>query len=314
MKHLILWGLSAAAIGSAHAQAVTKFVIGTAPGAGVDHITRQIADAMGPIMKRTIVVENRVGASGNVAAEYVAKAPPDGNTVLITYSIHPVIGSLFPNLRFDPIKDFRSVGLIATSPYAIVANPKVPGSTLKKMLALAKTQGRTIKFASTGQGSPQHLMMERLKKQTGVDIQMVQYKSAAPGMTDVIGGHLDFMVASIAFCEPQVKAGKVKVLAVTSEERLPEFPDAPTVTQNGYQGYVTDGWFAMLLPAKTPPAVVKEYNEALNQVLSSPVVREKFRTQYLTPRPGKPEVLDNLIRTEAARWKQVITSLNIKPE
>jgi tripartite-type tricarboxylate transporter receptor subunit TctC len=314
IRHLVLSGLCAVAVCSAHAQAVTKFVIGTAPGAGVDSITRQIAEAMAPILQRTIVVENRVGASGNLAAEYVARAPADGNTVLITYSIHPVIGSLFPNLRFDPIKDFHSVGLIATTPYAIVANPKLPGSDLKEMLALAKTQGHSLNFASTGLGSPQHLMMERLKQQTGVDIRMVHYKSAAPAQTDVIGGHLDFMVASIAFAEPQVKAGKLKVVAVTSEERLPQFPDAPTVTQSGYKGFVTDGWFAMLLPAKTPPAVVKEYNDALNQALSTPALREKFRAQHLRPTPGKPEVLDALIRSEAAKWKEVITTLNIKAE
>lgn len=313
-KPLVLSFLMAVAACGAAAQPVTKFVIGTAPGAGVDNITRQVADAMSTIMKRTIVVENRVGASGNVAAEHVARALPDGNTVLITYSIHPVIGSLFTNLRFDPIKDFRAVGLIATTPYAIVANPKLPGSGLKEMLAIAKTQGRTLNFASTGLGSPQHLMMERLRAQTGVSMNMVHYKSAAPALTDVVGGHLDFMVASIAFAEPNVKAGKVKVLAVTSEERLPQFPDAPTVTQSGYKGFVTDGWFAMLLPAKTPPTLVKEYNDALNQALTSPAIREKFQAQLLTPRPGKPEMLDALIRDEAAKWKQVITSLNIKPE
>lgn len=313
-RQLIFSAFFALAASTATAQPATKFVIGTSPGAGVDNITRQVADAMSTIMKRTIVVDNRVGASGNIAAEYVAKAPPDGNTVLVTYSIHPVIGSLFKYLRFDPVKDFSAVGLIATTPYAIVANPKVPGSTLKEMLALAKTQGRTLNFASTGLGSPQHLMMERLKTQTGVGMNMVHYKSAAPALTDVIGGHLDFMVASIAFAEPQVKAGKVKVLAVTSEERLPQFRDAPTVTQSGYKGFVTDGWFAMLLPAKTPSAIVKEYNDALNQALQSPALREKFQTQTLMPRPGKPEVLDALIRDEAAKWKQVITSLNIKPE
>ncbi|MDO9435941.1 tripartite tricarboxylate transporter substrate binding protein [Hydrogenophaga sp.] len=313
-KHLMLSALVAVATCGATAQPVTKFVIGTSPGAGVDNITRLVADSMSTIMKRTIVVENRVGASGNVAAEHVAKALPDGKTVLITYSIHPVIGSLFPNLRFDPIKDFRAVGLIATTPYAIVAHPKLPGTTLKEMLALAKTQGRTLNFASTGLGSPQHLMMERLKQQTGVGMNMVHYKSAAPALTDVVGGHLDFMVASIAFADPQVKAGKIKVLAVTSEERLPQFPDAPTVTQSSYKGFVTDGWFAMLLPAKTPPALVKEYNDALNQALTSPAIREKFQAQLLTPRPGKPEVLDDLIRDEAVKWKQVITSLNIKPE
>lgn len=313
-KHLIAAGLLASTLSSAHAQQVTKFVIGVAPGAGLDNITRIVAEPMAAIMKRTIIVDNRVGASGNIAAEFVAKAPPDGTTALVTYNVHPVLGSLFPNLRFDPVKDFRSVGVIATTPYAIVANSKLSGATLKEMLALAKTQGRTLNFGSIGQGSPQHLMMERLKEQTGVDIRMVHYKSATPAQIDVIAGHVDFMISTIAFCEPQVKAGKLKALAVTSQERLPQFPDAPTVTESGYKGFITDGWYAILLPAKTPPAVVKEYNDALNQVLASPAIREKFQPLVLTPKPGAPEVLDTWMRNDAVMWKKVITSLNIKPE
>jgi tripartite-type tricarboxylate transporter receptor subunit TctC len=314
MKFLIAAALSAGAFGGAYAQQVTKFVTGVAPGASVDTVTRTIAESMARVMKRTIVVENRVGASGNIAAEYVARAPADGTTALVTYNIHPSVGSLFTNLRFDPVKDFRAVGVIATTPYALVANPKVPGATLKEVLALAMVQGRSLTFASTGLGSPQHLSMERLKEQTGVDIRMVHYKSAAPGQTDVIGGHVDIMLSTIGFCEPQVKAGKLKVLAVTSEKRLPQFPDAPTVAESGYKGLITDGWYALLLPAKTPAPVVKEFNDALNQALASPAVQEKFHSMVLTPKPGAPEVLDRWIREEAASSRKLITSLGIKAE
>lgn len=313
MKHLIA-AFSVAALCSAHAQPVTKFVTGVAPGASVDAVTRTIAASMADVMKRTIVVDNRPGASGNIAAEYVAKAPADGTTALVTYNIHSVVGSLYANLRFDPIKDFRAVGVIATTPYALVANPKVPGSTLKEMLDMAKAQGRSLTFASTGLGSPQHLSMERLKEKTGVDIRVIHYKSAAPGQIDVIAGHVDFMISTIGFCEPQVKAGKLKVLAVTNEERLSQFPDAPTVAESGYKGLITDGWYALMLPAKTPPAIVKSYNDALNQALASPAVRDKFQGMVLTPRPGAPELLDTWMHDEAAIAKKLITSLNIKLE
>jgi tripartite-type tricarboxylate transporter receptor subunit TctC len=299
---------------AAHAQQVTKFVTGSAPGGGVDYIGRVVGEAMGPLLGRTIIVENKPGASYNIAADFVAKAPPDGNTVLVTFNVHPIAGALHPNLPFDPVRDFRAIGIMATTPYALVANPQLPGSNLKEVIALAKTQGRSLTFASIGLGTPQHLMLERLKQQTGLDIRMVHYKNASTGQTDVVAGHVDFILSTIAFCEPLVKAGKLKVLAVTSNERLPQVPDAATVKESGYQGFITDGWYAMLVPAKTPESTVHAYNDALNKVLSMPATQDKFRRAGLTPTPGGPELLDRQIREDAAMWKKVITDQGIKPE
>ena len=301
-------------LNGALAQQVTKFITGSAAGGGVDNVTRILAESMAGPMGRTIVVENRPGASYNIAAEAVAKAAADGNTALVTFNVHPISGALHPALPFDPVKDFRAVGMIATTPYVIVANPKLPGSNLKETLALAKTQGRTLNFASIGLGTPQHLMMERLKQETGVDIRMVHYKNPSLGQTDVMAGHVDFIISTVAFCEPLVKAGKLKALAVTSKDRLPQFPDAPTVTESGYRGFVTDGWYAMLLPAKTPAPVVKAYNDALNAALASPAVLQKFQNSGLTATPGAPDVLDRTIREDAAVWKKIITDQGIKPE
>lgn len=298
----------------AQAQQATKFITGSAAGGGVDNVARQLAEAMGTIMGRTIIVDNRPGASYNIAADAVAKAPADGNTALVTFNVHPISGALHPTLPFDPVKDFRAVGMIATTPYVIAANPKLPGSNLKEVLALAKTQGRTLNFASIGLGTPQHLMMERLKQQTGVDIRMVHYKNPSAGQTDVIAGHVDFIISTVAFCESLVKAGKLKALAVTSMERLAQFPEVPTVTEGGYKGFITDGWYAMMLPAKTPVPLVKAYNDALNAALSTPAVRQKFQAVGLTPTPGTPEVLDVTVREDAAMWKRIITDQNIKAE
>jgi len=307
-----LLGLSTLA--AAQIQNATRFVTGSAPGGGVDNVARLMAESMGAIMGRTIVVDNKPGASYNIAGDIVAKAAPDGQTALVTFNVHPISGALHPNLPFDPVKDFRAVGMIATTPYAIVANPNLPGSNLKEVIALAKTRGRTLNFASIGLGTPQHLMMERLKQQTGADIRMVHYKNPSTGQTDVVAGHVDFIISTIAFCEPLVKAGRLKVLAVTSNERLPVFPDAPTVIESGYRGFVTDGWYALLLPAKTPPATVAAYNAALNQALAQPAVRDKFRASGLTPTPGKAEVLDKQIKEDAQMWKKVIVDQGIKPE
>ena len=298
----------------AQAQQVTKFITGSAAGGGVDNVARVLAEAMGGIMGRTIIVEGRPGASYNIAAEAVAKAPADGNTALVTFNVHPISGALHPTLPFDPVKDFQAVGMIATTPYVIVANPKLPGANLKEVLGFAKTQGRTLNFASIGLGTPQHLMMERLKQETGVDIRMIHYKNPSLGQTDVMAGHVDFIISTVAFCEALVKAGKLKALSVTSKERLSQFPDVPTVTEGGYRGFITDGWYAMLLPAKTPLPVINAYNDALNLALASPTVRQKFQNGGLTPTPGTADVLDRTIREDATVWKKIITDQNIKPE
>ncbi|VTU31704.1 Argininosuccinate lyase [Variovorax sp. PBS-H4] len=298
----------------ARAQQVTKFITGSAPGGGTDILTRLLAEQMGRVMGRTIIVENKPGASYNIAADHVAKAAPDGNTALVTFNVHPIAGALHPSLPFDPVASFQAVGMIASTPYALVATPSLPGANLKEVLDLARTQGRSLAFASIGIGTPQHLMLERLKQQSGVDIRMVHYKNPSLGQSDVTAGHVDFTLSTIAFCEPLVRAGRMKLLAVTSPQRLPQFPDAPTVKEMGYQGFVTDGWYAMLLPARTPPAIVKTYNEALNKVLADPAVLEKFKASNLVAAPGKPEVLDRQIREDAAMWKKVITEQGIKPE
>jgi tripartite-type tricarboxylate transporter receptor subunit TctC len=306
--------LAALGASGARAQQVTKFITGSGPGGGTDVLTRLMAEQMGHVMGRTIIVENKPGASYNIAADFVAKSPPDGLTALVTFNVHPIAGALHPNLPFDPVTSFQSVGIIATTPYALVATPSLPGANLKEVLALAKTQGRSLSFASIGIGTPQHLMLERLKQQTGVDIRMAHYKNASVGQTDVAAGHVDFTLSTIAFCEPLVRAGRMKVLAVTSPQRLPQLPDAPTINELGYKGFITDGWYAMLLPARTPADIVKRYNDALNQVLADPAVLQKFKAANLVATPGTPQVLDRQMRDDAAMWKKVIVEQGIKPE
>jgi tripartite-type tricarboxylate transporter receptor subunit TctC len=306
--------LAAILLTPVQAQQVIRFVTGSSPGAGTDTVARVVAEAMGPILKKTVIVDNKPGAAYNIAADHVAKAPADRNTVLVTFNVHPIAGALNPNLSYDPVKDFRAVGMIAATPYVIVAKPALPGRNLKEMIALAKTQGRSPTFGSIGLGTPQHLMMERLKGQTGVDIRMVHYKSATQAITDVIAGHVDFSLLTVSTAEAQVKNGKLKVLAVTTPQRMQQFPDAPTIIETGYKDFITDGWYALMLPAKASPAIVQTYNAALNQALAMPAVVERLRTLGATPTPGAPDVLDRRVREDAAMWRKVITANNIKPE
>ncbi|MBH1964377.1 MAG: tripartite tricarboxylate transporter substrate binding protein [Comamonadaceae bacterium] len=292
---------------------VTRFVSGSTPGGGVDTLSRVLSDSMATSMGRTIIVENRPGAGYTIATDYVAKSKPDGNTVLITFNVQPTFGLVGSKLAFDPVKDFRAVGMIATTPYVIVAHPNLPGADLKQVLALAKTQGRSLTFGSIGLGTPQHLMMERLKAQTGVDIRMIHYKGVS-AMMDVIGGTVDFSLLTPSSSEAQVKNGRLKALAVSSPNRLPELPNVATVAEQGYQGFISDGWYAMMLPARTPTAIVQAYNKALNEALAQPTVRDRMRALNATPAPGAPEALDQLIREDAKTWRKVIEDNKIKAE
>lgn len=305
---------SAQAAQTEQAQPAITFVTGSAPGGGVDHVTRLLADSMGAIMGRNIVVDNRPGASYTIAAAYAARAVPDGNTALVTFNVHPAAGALLPDLPFDAVNSFRAVGKVATTPYALVSSPNLPGNTIREVIELAKKDGRSLSFASIGLGTPQHLMIERLKQQTGADIIMAHYSNPSQGQLDVMAGRVDFTLSTIAFCEPHVKSGKMKVLAVTSEERLPAFPNASTIKEVGYEGFVTDGWYALMLPAKTPDAIVQRYNDVLNQALATPALQEKFRAANLTATPGEPEVLGDLVKHELTMWRQIIAERGIKPE
>ncbi|PNG52272.1 MULTISPECIES: tripartite tricarboxylate transporter substrate binding protein [unclassified Variovorax] len=311
----VLLALSAAPAASQDAAGrAARIVVGSAAGASSDAVARLLAERFTRTLGRTFIVDNKPGASGNIAAEVVAKSPPDGNNLLLIYNAHPAVGALFPHLPFDPIKDFRSVGLIGTTAYVLVATPGLPGRNLGEALAQARAAGTPLTFGSTGAGSPQHLTMERLKKEAGIDITMVHYKGGALASNDVIAGHVNMALATPSLAMPQLKAGRLKALAVTGDKRLPELPDVPTVNEAGFHGFVSLGWFALLLPAATPEAVVQRYNDALNKALGTSPVKERLEAQGITPTPGPPAVLDRQMQGDAQMWTRLIKELGIKPE
>lgn len=294
--------------------AVSKIIVGNAPGGITDTMARLMAEQLALVEGRPFVVENKPGAGGNLAAEFVARAPADGNTMLLIYNSHPSTPALYPNLSFDPIKSFHSVGMVAGTPYLLVANPAVSGATLAEVLANARRSGKPLSFASPGAGTPQHLMAERLAIQTGVPITVVHYKGLAPGQADVLGGHVDFTISSVALGLPQVKAGKLKAIAVTPDQRLPQLPDVPTVRESGVEGFVKLGWLALVIPAKTPTTITRRYNTEINQILARPDVKAKIEGLGAVPLPGTPEALDKTISDEGAMWGKLIKELGIKAE
>ncbi|MGB3067296.1 MAG: tripartite tricarboxylate transporter substrate binding protein [Ottowia sp.] len=314
----IIAGLLACAMitmGSAAAWAAPsegRIIVGNQPGGATDIAARMLAPEFAKATGHQWIVENRTGASGNIAAEHVAKAPADGNTILLVFNSHTTISSLFPKLPFDPVKDFASVGLIAQAPYLLVARPAIGVDNLRELIARAKKDGKPITIGSPGQGTPQHLLAEQLRKAEGVEIDTVHYKGSAPAQTDVMGGHVDITLVTPSLGGPFVKAGKLKLLGVTSDARLPEFPNTPTTRELGVATLNSSGvWLALLVPAKTPAETVARLNKTLNEALRTPEVLARLKSVGMLPMGGTSEQLDKLMRQEQATWSTLIKESKI---
>jgi tripartite-type tricarboxylate transporter receptor subunit TctC len=309
------WSVAALALGASAVGAQNldgKIVVGNQPGGATDIVARLLAPEYAKALGRPFVVENRTGASGNIAAEYVAKAPADGNTILLVFNSHTTISSLFPKLSFDPIKDFASVGLISDSPYLIVARPGIGASTLRELVDKAKREGKPISIGSPGLGTPQHLLAQKLSQEQKVDVSVVHYKGSAPAQTDVMGGHVDITFVTNSLGAAFVKAGKLQLLGITSDQRSADFPATPTTREQGLDLFNGSGvWLALLVPAKTPAAKVDQLNQVLNKALQTPEVQAKLKAVGMTPMGGASAVQDKLMHDEQATWSALIKASKI---
>lgn len=311
---LSLFNAIAAPIAGAQDVRPLRIVVGYAPGGSLDTIARLMAAEMARGLGRPVIVDNRPGANGNIAAEQVARGPADGNTMLMTFNTHPLLGALYPHLPFDPVADFRAVGLVASTPYLLAANPKLPGANLAEALERARAAGRTLSYATVGPGSPQHLTAVRMQQAANLPITIVHYKGGAPAQNDVLAGHVDMMLVTVALGLPQVKAGRLKVLAVSTAQRLSAVPAAPTFIESGLKGQVSEGWFGFLLPAKTPAAIVTRYNHEINRSLAVAATRDSLKAIGTVPLGGSPERMESLMREEQKLWSKIIVDNDIKPE
>lgn len=315
---LLRWSVGVLAFGAALASAQTpegKIVVGNQPGGATDIVARLLAPEYAKVLGRPFVVENRTGASGNIAAEYVAKSPADGNTVLLVFNSHTTISSLFPKLPFDPIKDFASIGLISDSPYLIVARPGIGVNTLRELIDKAKREGKPISIGSPGPGTPQHLLAQKLSQDQKVEVSVVHYKGSAPAQTDVMGGHVDITFVTNSLGASFVKAGKLQLLGITSDQRAADFPVTPTTREQGLGVFNGSGvWLALLVPAKTPAAKVEQLNQVLNQALKSPEVQAKLKAVGMSPLGGTPAAQDKLMHDEQATWSALIKASKITLE
>jgi tripartite-type tricarboxylate transporter receptor subunit TctC len=291
-----------------------KFVIGFAPGGATDVVGRLMAKKMGDALGQPIIVENKGGASSNIGAEAVFRAAPDGYTFYVCAITSAINVSLFPKLPFDFAKDFEPVALFATLPNILVVHPSVAAKSVQELIDLARAQPGKLSYASSGSGTSIHLSAELFKTLAKVDILHVPYKGSSPAVTDLIGGQVQLMFDNMPSSLPHVKAGKLRAMAVTSGQRSPSAPDVPTMTEAGVAGFDVVSWFGLVAPKGTPKDIIARVNAEAVKVLASAEMKERFLDAGAVPAPMTPEAFGEYIRTEIARWSDVVKTSGAKAE
>lgn len=291
-----------------------RFVVPYPPGGGTDVIARIVQERFQALLGQPILIDNKGGAGGSVGTELVARAAPDGYTVLFTLSSHTINPAIFPKLSFDTVKDFESVGLVASLPQILVANPQVPANTVAELVALAKAKPDSLSYASVGNGSPGHLAGELFKLRTGTQMTHIPYRGGGPAVTDVMGGQVPLLWVSIPAAAQFVKAGKLKPLGVSTLKRSAAFPDVPTLQEAGVVDFEVDSWYAMFVPARTPKPVIERLNKALNSIVGEPAIREKLLAQGAEGVGGTPEALTRTVMAELPKWAKLAKDASIKAD
>lgn len=319
LKALAVAGLLCATFGAQAQEFPTRgpvrLIVGFAPGGGTDAIARAVNTRMGEVLKQSVVVENRSGAGGTLAAEHVAKSAPDGYTVLFTLNNHSINQALYPKLNYDTERDMRGVTLLGSLPQAFAAHPSATANTLQQFLQLgAKNDPKLRVYASGGVGSPGHFAAAYLESLAGVEFTHIPYRGAGPAIADVIGGQVPYILSTLTGLLPHIKAGKLKAIALTSSERSSLLPNVPTIAESGFAGYDMDSWIGTFVPRATPPAVIKVLHEAMLEALKAPVVRERVEVQAGRLTPDSGDKLDAIVAADIKRYSAIVRERGIKAE
>ena len=297
----------ASALAQGYPDRPIKMIVGFPPGNAIDAVARQIAKLMGDDLKQTVYVDNRPGAAGIISHEAVKNAAPDGYTVLMgssaTLAINP---SLYRKLPYDPIRDFDPVVRISAGPLYLFTNTATPVKNLKEMIAYVKARPGKVAYGTGGNGTTQHIAMEMLKKEAGIDMLHVPYKGSAPMITDLIGGQVQFAFDAAPSVLPHGKDGRVRLLGISSEKRSAAMPDVPTIAEQGLPGFEAVAWLALLAPKGTPPAVIERLNALANKALKSPEIVAQTALTGSTTAGGTPAELQAFLKSEMLRWGQAV--------
>ena len=300
----------------AYPNRAVKIVVPYPPGGIGDTITRLIAQGLAEAVGQSFIIDNKPGASQIIGAEIVARSPPDGYTLFLgSVSSLAINVSSQKNLSYDPVRDFAPVSMCFFTPLYLVVNPAVPANSVKELIALARAQPGKLTFASIGRGGSIHLAGEMFKSMAGVDIVHVPYKGSAPALTDIISGQVSLMFDAGVSALPQVRAGKLRALALTSERRSESTPELPTVAEAGeLPGYEATAWFGIVAPAGTPRDIVLRLSQEIGKVLRQPALRERFAPAGVELAPGTPEDFAGYIRSEIPKWGKVLRDARVTPE
>jgi len=282
-----------------------KLLVGAPPGGTTDTIAREIAAPMAAALHQPVVVENRPGAGGNLAADAVAKAEPDGYTLLVSFSSHTINATLYAKLPFDPAADFTPITMVATVPSLLVGNPKVPATNLAELIALAKQTPSPMTIAIGGIGSSLHFAGEQFKMLTGISLLNIPYKGTAPALTDVLGGQVDLMFISLVTGTSQVRAGRLRAYGVTSAQRQLLLPEVPAIGEV-VPGFESSAWFGVFAPARLSPAIADKLNAVIVAALNDPKLREHLKNEGATPVGNSPSAFAAFVREDIKRWAPIV--------
>ena len=287
-----------------------RIVVPNGPGGGTDIVSRILGDALSKSLGASFVVENKPGAGTTLGAETVARAQPDGYTVLMMSNAHAVSGAGHPNLRYEPVKDFRMVSLVGTVPLALVTSPEFPPRTVQELIAAAKKDPGKYNFASVGAGTTQHFAGELFRVLAGIDIKHVPYRTTPAAITGLLSNDVQMTFDLMPAIQGHVEGGKLRILAVTSPERFPGMPNVPTIAEAGIAYNVTS-WYGLAFPANTPDAVLQKMNKAVREALADPQVIEQIKKTGISAKSSTSDELEKHVTSEIAKWKKLIADAGI---
>ncbi len=290
---------------------VITIVVPTAAGGGNDGMARIIAQRLAVKFGQSVIIDNKAGGNGAIASEHVARATPDGYTILFGYIATHGINPALQKLRYDPVADFEAIGMVAQSPTVMVVNADVKAQSAKDVVQILKSKPGSLSFASAGNGTAPHFAGELFKLSTGTDMLHVPYKGSGPAMMDTIGGTTQVMFPSLFAASPQVKTGKLRAVGVAGDKRVAVWKDVPTLAEQGIKDVSIKQWYALFAPAKTPKAIVERFNKELNAVLTEPDVVKRLAEQGSDVETGTPAELKAFVQAEIARWRKVVTAAKI---
>ncbi|MES2840640.1 MAG: tripartite tricarboxylate transporter substrate binding protein [Pseudomonadota bacterium] len=291
-----------------------SIVVPTSAGGANDAMARTIGQALTRILKQSVIVENKAGGNGAIASEFVARAAPDGYTLMLGYIATHAMNPALQKLRYDPVKDFEPVGMVGYSATLMVANPQVPASNAKELVAFMKANPDKINYASAGNGTAPHFAAEMFRLSTGTSMMHVPYKGSAPAVTDTIAGQTQVMFPSLFTAMPNVKNGKLKALGLAGSKRSPLMPDVPTLKEQGINNVDVSQWYAFFAPAKTPKPVLELLNKTLNEVLADPAIVKRLEEHGAEVDAMGLDEMRSFVQAEQVKWKQVVQAAKLKAD